>query len=380
MEKNSRKWLGGRIGNVDFHGENVVSGAGVGRKEKDHLLLHLLKELHIPFHEFTKHDQYATTIFPHCEVKKAFLFLRKEYNKNPQHTTFKKFAIPLLGKDAYQNFLTCSGYTDYEKEDVCDTLYHYGFDDNYNDWTGIGIPWKKLVDVLSQKIGVENIKTNSDVVNIEKNEESCRFLVHTKKGTTYSCSKVILATTIESVLKLVPSATNKNSIYQQIHGQPFLRVYAKFAKSSILAMKQYVPTTTIVPGPLHKIIPFDSDSGIYMIAYTDNEGATVVKDNLDNIPANRDFFCTLLEVSLGIPENTLKITSLLGFYWPIGTHYYSPLKGDFKNRADFIYEAQHPLPGMLVVGEMIGINQGWVEGALDSVEKVVTKKWLYEIC
>ena len=205
------------------------------------------------------------------------------------------------------------------------------------------------------------------------------FSAH-KKGTTYSCAKVIIATTIDSVLKLVPGASLKNSIYQQVRGQPFLRLYAKFSKSSIPVIKHYVPTNTVVPGPLHRIIPYGENQGIYMIAYTDNEGATVLKDKLENTPENRDFFCRLLEISLGIPENTLKITSLLDFYWPIGTHYYTPLKGNFKNRTEFIREAQHPAPGMLIVGEMISENQGWTQGALESVERVVTKKWSTTPC
>jgi hypothetical protein len=117
-----------------------------------------------------------------------------------------------------------------------------------------------------------------------------------------------------------------------------------------------------------------------MIAYTDNEGAIELKEHLDNIPKNRELFCRLLEISLDIPENTLTISSLLDFYWSIGTHYYTPLKDGFKNREEFIREAQHPMPGMVIVGEMIGLNQGWVEGALDSVEKVVTQKWITTPC
>jgi hypothetical protein len=39
-------------------------------------------------------------------------------------------------------------------------------------------------------------------------------------------------------------------------------------------------------------------------------------------------------------------------------------------------KAQNPLPNMVVVGEMIALNQGWVEGSLDSVENVVTQKWI----
>jgi monoamine oxidase len=45
-------------------------------------------------------------------------------------------------------------------------------------------------------------------------------------------------------------------------------------------------------------------------------------------------------------------------------------------RSQFIHKAQIPLPNLLVVGEVVAENQGWTEGALESVEKVVTKKWI----
>ena len=94
----------------------------------------------------------------------------------------------------------------------------------------------------------------------------------------------------------------------------------------------------------------------------------------NNNAKNRDFFCDLLEKTLGIPTNTLQITALLNFYWPVGTHYYSPL--DHTKRKEFIDKAQHPMPNMLVVGEVVAENQGWTEGALDSVKKVLTKEFL----
>ena len=43
---------------------------------------------------------------------------------------------------------------------------------------------------------------------------------------------------------------------------------------------------------------------------------------------------------------------------------------------EFIEKAQHPDPNVLIVGEVISLHQGWVEGALESVAKVLTKKWL----
>ena len=111
-----------------------------------------------------------------------------------------------------------------------------------------------------------------------------------------------------------------------------------------------------------------------MIAYSDNNNALVLKDHLENTAKNREFFCDLLTKTLKLPDNTLQITALLNFYWPVGTHYYTPL--DHTLRSEFIDKAQHPMPNMLVVGEVVAPNQGWTEGALDSVKNVLTKQWI----
>ena len=73
----------------------------------------------------------------------------------------------------------------------------------------------------------------------------------------------------------------------------------------------------------------------------------------------------------------LHLISIKDFYWPIGTHYCQPLNTkEYKNRREFMKVAQHPMHNMLVVGEVVSNDQGWVEGALDSVNKVVKRKWV----
>jgi len=381
LERDKRSWLGGRMNNEDFYGVSVVTGAGVGRKNKDFLLMDLCKKLKIKYTEFPITKNYAKTFTP-VDIGKIMNHLKREFKKEKDSKkTFKQFALPILGKDVYDRLLISSAYTDYENEDAYETLYYYGFDDNYKPWTALNIPWRKLVDALAEKIGNGNIKASSNVVAINKLDEcKCGFLVTLENGKKYSCKKTIIATTISSVKKLVPGADTPDSIYQQIHGQVFLRVYGKFSKYSSEIMKTAVPVQTIVPGPLHRIIPMNSDKGVYMIAYTDNDGAKKLKDNLENTQKNRDFFCTLLERSLGLPEKSLHLTSILDFYWPIGTHYYEPLRGPYKNREQFIKTAQYPMPGMVVVGEMISRKQGWSEGALESVNAVVTKQWIDWAC
>jgi hypothetical protein len=227
-------------------------------------------------------------------------------------------------------------------------------------------------------IGESHFKFSNNVVKISKTHENpCNFLIETENNLKYTCNKVIVATTIFSLKKFFPN----NSIYNDIVGQPFLRLYGKFSKSSIPIMKEYVGCMTMVPGPLQKLLPINSDKGIYMIVYNDNNNTLALKEYLKNTEENRNFYCKLIEKSLGIPNGLLHLVAIKDFYWPIGTHYYKPLNIDlYKNRDEFIDKAQHPEKGILVVGEVVSHDQGWTEGALKSVKKVLSKKWIKNEC
>jgi hypothetical protein len=377
LDKEKKAWIGGRTGDEMFYNNEVVTGAGVGRLKKDYLLVKLLKEFKIPVQKCTIKMNYAKTIPYTVNVIKVIEYLKKIYkkdikgkdiNKNPINETFKEFALPILGPENYKIFTICAGYTDYENEDVHEVLFNYGMDDNYPGWTSLILSWKLLVQRLIDYIGSNNVKSLHKAIKINKlddNENNNGFLFQTiceNKQIFYS-NKVIIATTISSLINLLPSF----KIYDQIKGQPFLRVYGKFTAKSGKMLDKYVPYQTLVPGPLHKIIPLKNN--VFMIAYTDNKGALDLKDHIENTKTNRIFFEHLLEQSLGIPKNTLDLIAIKGFYWPVGTHYYTKLSG-YKSRDEFIYKAQHPLPGILVVGEMVSLNQGWTEGALESVEAV----------
>jgi hypothetical protein len=263
-----------------------------------------------------------------------------------------------------------SGYTDYEKEDVYETLFRYGFDDLVGGWTGAQIPWHDLVDRLSDEVGREHIRTSEKVIGIDGILGD--FTVHTEKGHRYNGRKIIVATTISTVRSLFPDM----AIYNQIHGQPFLRMYGKFAGKSAAIMRERVPVQTIVSGPLYKIIPMDPENGVYMIGYTDNAGALTMRPFLENTSENRRKWASEMEKALGIADGSLVLTAIRDYYWPIGTHYYEPLdRRQFEDREAFIRKAQNPREGILVVGEMVSLNQGWVQGALESVEAVLHKKW-----
>ena len=372
LEKYKKNWIGGRTSNDQFYGSEIVTGAGVGRKQKDKLLYKLLKEFDLPTHFFTVNPTLPNSV-EKVNIVNALKHLQKEYkhfkNKN---LTFREFANPILGEENYKKFITAVGYTDYENEDAFETLFFYGMEDNTCCWKAFHVPWKQLVLKLYDSIGKEHFKFSNKVISIEKNSQKSQYIITTEKGHHYFCNKVIVASTIDTVRQLLPIP-----IYNDIEGQPFLRLYAKFSKDSLPVLTKYIQGFTFVSTSLQRIIPIDEKNGVYMIAYNDNDNTIALKNHLENTSENRSFYERLLEKTFNIHANSLHILAIKDYYWKIGTHYYKPLnKILYKSREDFIFQAQHPTENILVVGEMISRNQGWTEGALESVKSVLTKKWI----
>lgn len=363
LEKYKHKWLGGRTNNEMFQGVNVVTGAGIGRKRKDKLLMKLLAEYRIANTEFTVLHQYAKTIHNPVDVGEITNFLRREFEKTPekwQGKTFKQFAIEIIGEQGYNNYVLCLGYSDFEKEDVYEVLYMYGLEDNESGWKGVMIPWHTLIEKMSKNVSIQYQRDVDRIVPVEKDY----FIVTTTDDKQYECKQIVIATTITSIRKLLP----RHKIYKEVEGQPFLRLYGKFDKKSAEKMNEVVSKTTIVPGPLQKMIPMGQ--GVYMIAYSDNRRAEwFTKDRMENNMTNREFLCRVIEKSLGMEDKSLKMIAIKDYYWPIGTHYYKPRKYVTYPYREFLYDLQHPMDGITVVGEVVSANHGWVEGALESVTK-----------
>ena len=370
LEKGTKRWIGGRAGNDKFYGSRVVTGAGIGRKDKNPLLIQLLKDLSIKFYEFNVSIKYAPTIKEPVDMNKVVGLLKKHFTVDSNYLTFKQFASKILGSSTYKQFVISSGYSDYEKADIYETLYNYGMDDNKSGWVGLSIPWKILVMALCDKIGWSNIKCSTNVIKILSSNDL--YEVHTESGKKFYAKQVVIATTINQMHKLIPGANVKSSPYQEICSQPFIRLYGKFDKESTQIIKQLVPTYTVVPGPLQKIIPINQEKGIYMLAYSDNANALELENLITNTERNRKILQKLIKTALGIDED-LKLIAIKGYFWSEGTHYYKPLDTRYKTRKTFLKYIQNPHKGLYVVGEAVSRYQGWVEGGLQSVHTILHK-------
>lgn len=383
LEKNDV--LGGRARTQSFVGTTIQTGAGVGRKDKDKRLTALLRALDVPFHTFEARQQYSPALSKAgtsdsriaAFVKRCFVELRRafaEISSTKIHPTFREFATVILGPQVYHQFVTASGYSDYENADTEDVLYRYGFDDNFTAWTAMGISWKDLVHTLAQKLrdtGRVHILRSTTVTKIHRRHDDHGPIVVFSNRDPIICKRLILATTVDTVQHLLPEM---HHLYQHIHGQPFLRIYGQFAPNCRNLIRENVARTTIVPGPLHKLIPINVQKGVYMIAYTDNDDALHVERTLSSNPGKEtSILCRMLERALDFPPESLKLDKITLIPWVIGTHFYDKLSNDhFASRRAFVHAAQRPYHNVDVVGEMVSLNhQGWVEGCLESVDRVI---------
>lgn len=176
--------------------------------------------------------------------------------------------------------------------------------------------------------------------------------------------KVILATPIASTITLLRSILHPSilSLYDNIACQTFARLYVKLDQP----LNLHGSRTAITEFPLQKIIEMDRDRCIYMISYSDNEAADFWKNNKKEMNA-------IVEqqiIDLFGRRNARSVLKSKLVFWDCGTHYFKPLDPRCKSRDEFLSVVQHPLENLYVVGEAFSRNQGWCEGALESVEAI----------
>lgn len=356
LERNDR--VGGRIYTETFAGKKVVAGAGIGRYDKDILLKKLLKELSIETLEPQTTIREWINIPPKPKEIKNFIRNILSTIDTSQKGSFEEVVTKQFGRDCVTQFAQYVGYTDFLHEDVRETIFHYGMEDNFEPFRTFHIDWDVLLSKLLEKIGSKRIYLRTEVVRLKKNYDDT-FTIICRGKKTIKCRRVIFATDISLIHKVFP----KNPLFSYIASQPFSRLYVQFSENSSKIIKRCINKYTIVPSLFQKIIPITPEEGIYMIAYNDNKNALALRDF-----SVREIL-DAIQFSLGINE-TLDIIQSRLFFWEVGTHYYRPYYWEMDEWDKIMFEIQHPKNNVYTVGEAFSFNQGWTEGALESVENL----------
>ena len=381
--------VGGRILTTEFAGlTELPCGAGIGRAEKDRILAELLAEFKLPSRAFRSRPAYNEGSNANAAVRADLAALRAHFRPDrDSRRTFREFALEAFGggalaRERYAQFTARLGYTDYEAEDAYETMRHYGLADNYAPLSGFSVPWRALAAALAEAIGPENIRTGARVTEIAQApggaEVAVAYVTRRARGRALAvrlaARSVIAALPADGLRALFPAA----SVYDHVHGQPFLRVYAQFTTGARAAIAARFPTSTIASdlsdaatASLQKVFPMNAAKGVYMITYSDNARATAHASDARNL-ANTAFGRAYWEGLLGVAPGAIR--AIRACYWPAGTHYYSPLPTEYPSRAHFLREARRPLgprAPVFAAGEAISRDQGWTHGAFGSVEAIL---------
>jgi len=347
LEKENR--IGGRVYPVNFDGTTVLMGSGVGRMATDILLLEWLIDLGIEIVEFKKEFENQDSDFLKSCIKK--LQKNKENYRYDRHlVNFQNYATSILGAEDYEKFKSNASFTDFEEADFLDTVDCYGFIDLIPVGTNYSIPWKLVLEKAIKFIGIENFILNAEVFSISSNKVNYKLKNLTTKN--IEAKKIISCCPVPVLKKLYP----ENKLLDNIGTQTFMRIYAYLDKP--LPIQNYYVTHNI----LQKIIPINPDRNLYMIAYSDNKYA----DKCNELTKKE------LEQYLDILfDGEFKIRKMKKHYWEVGTHFFYPLEKTFSSRDNYIAKVQNKIPNHWVIGEAFSNNQGWCEGALESVASII---------
>jgi hypothetical protein len=340
LEKNG--YLGGRTRMETFHSHKVVTGAGVGRFPKDRILQELVEA------SMGKKVQPVKTLvsyeFPQPVYTLTYVEALKQQKKwihdHRSMQNFKDFFRTFYSAQDYERFCKSNGFTDFEKADIVDTLYDYGFEDNVPGNYIFPIDWNRLVRFMRKSLRHTTLHMNVHVTGYSKTEDG--FLMMTTDQRKYKGRQIIVAGFVD----WYPFP----EVVDQIGFNSFLRMYS-FSRDENDVLHQ--GGMTYYENKLQKSIYISPT--LRTMSYSDNARAEAVM----HTPLSA------LQQLAGY-----RFDDVVRYFWKHGTHYYKPLATRWKDRREFIRYAQHPEPGVFLVGECISTNQGWTEGALESVHAV----------
>ncbi len=352
LEKNST--VSGRVREHEFHGAKLKCGAGIVVPENKSLIK-LLKKLDIKV-EFSP-ASIKDLIIPAFDMGEAVKKVKKVYKKMTKKDlltlTAREILYKYFEKDFADNIMIHSEFGDYLESSFEYLMKYYPIDDLDNQpFESAGGPWSELVE----KLTLPNIKTNYEVSTVEKKGNT--FLVNGE----IQAKQVIFAITITALENIQCIGFKLPKVSEYVGSTPFSRVYAYYKDGYVMKDGYgYVK----VGGMVDKVVKINKN--ILMASYADGPKAVfwsgvkklplddqkkIVKEKLEDV--GFDF---------GTPDD------IFIAYWPIGDHIIKPY-GRYKTIDNLLDKLSRPRKNIYIIGEMLSKRPGYVDGAIQSVERI----------
>lgn len=350
LEKNST--VSGRVREHEFHGTKLKCGAGIIVPENKSLVK-LLKKLgmKVKFSPAGIKD----LVVPAFDMGKAVKEVKKVYKKITKKDllvlTSREILYKYFDKDFADSFILHSEFIDYLEGSFEYLMKYYPINDLDNQpFESAEGPWTELVD----KLTLPGVATDYEVNIVEKKGQT--FWINEEIQT----KQVIFAVTITALenIKCVGFKLPKVSDY--VGSTPFSRVYAYY-KDGYTMKDGYVK----IGGMVDKVIKINNN--IVMASYADGPKAVfwggvknlplvdqkkIVKEKLEDVGMN-----------FGTPDD------IFIAFWSDGDHVIKPY-GKFRTIDNLLDKLSKPHKSVFIIGEMLSKRPGYVDGAIQSVERI----------
>ena len=379
LEKRDR--IGGRIASVNYN--NNIYDAGAVRIPSDHkIILKLIKRLklendllpmnpNIDYHLRTYFNK-----FKYFNIKKKIT--KKFINSNLYNDLYKKIKNKKINKNNYSIYELASLLYNSEYANLIKDSNGYDTEtmkSNINSFidaegsknrkyyileNGLSQITKKLYEKINKYI-----RLNSKLINIEfKNHKFILNILNKNKNIKYKCANLILTIPYHN-LSEIEYINNNISMIHSVNSINYIRIYAIYPKINNKYWFEDVNNIT-TDGLLRKIIPYNYKKGIIEVCYCDGIRAEYWNNLLVNNNYKDEVKKELKKVfpNIDIPEPLY----IMAHYWKNGTHYWK-MGIDSNNIKKKIIK---PLNNNLYIcGETYSSYHGWIEGALDTSNKVL---------
>jgi protoporphyrinogen oxidase len=353
LEKN--EYFGGRAYELEFHGTLLKLGAGIMAEHNKHLIK-LLKKLNIKINTFeSQTNTYNIKEFNMEQAIKNIIAMYKKHKNSVDSLNMKQFLVKYFGDLFTKDFILNCEYHDFVKSNVEYFIKYYDINDmTHSKYKVLIIKWLDLINKLVQKNCLKNTKVLD--ITLDKSNDDALYKIITNND-EYLCKKIIFAISLKPLMKISNNIININ--YNKYIGTvPFVRIYCYYKNG----YQTTLPHFTIVDNKLQKVIKINDN--ILMASYSDSENAIYWK-KVARFPIKKQK--TIVSRYLKDLNINNKIDDVIIAFWDEGVHYYKPMK-DLKKTIKML---SHPDKNIYVVGEMTSFKQGWVEGCIESVNRIL---------
>jgi protoporphyrinogen oxidase len=204
---------------------------------------------------------------------------------------------------------------------------------------------------------------NRPVKTIEKKYDSY-FIINER----FKTNKIIFAVKPHQLKQfsiLEPIHKHINAVYQA----PLIRIYAIYKpnKNGELWFEDVRRTTT--NNILRQIIPINREKGLIMISYTDGDDTKPFKKSVNKLKSNNELKKIVKEnLKIVFPDKNIpEPIYFKAHLWTVGCHHWKP----GYNSKIIQSKIFNPIDNVFVCGEGFSSKQAWMEGSLESAQKVV---------